>query len=128
MKEYNETTKHDDQFADIRTFLGEEMNIDDAAEPTDIIWENRHFTGFQRFQRSLIVIGVVFLLLLGSFTIVFLCSSLSASSYFKYPEVDCDETYADYSGNDESLTKLAFKEYFANRKASTNYTEEVEDY
>ena len=32
------------QFSDIKTFLGEELDLKAAAEPTDIIWENRHYT------------------------------------------------------------------------------------
>lgn len=27
-----------------RTFLGEEIDIQEATEPSDIIWENRHYT------------------------------------------------------------------------------------
>ena len=41
---YNDTVANDDQYSDYRTLLGEHLRIDDASEPTDIIWENRHFT------------------------------------------------------------------------------------
>lgn len=70
-KVYNDVVDADDQYADIRTLLGSRLEIEDAAEPTDIIWENRHFTTLQRFNRSMIVIGCVFVLLLISFAIIF---------------------------------------------------------
>jgi hypothetical protein len=46
MKSYNDVVWSDEQFEEYRHFLGEELDYDDAAEPTDIIWENRHFTSF----------------------------------------------------------------------------------
>jgi hypothetical protein len=35
-----------DEYAHYRTFLGGEIDMMEASEPTDIIWENRHFTSF----------------------------------------------------------------------------------
>jgi hypothetical protein len=71
---YNETVMGDESYADYRTLLGEELDIDGASEPTDIIWENRHFTAFDRFNRTLVVIFLVTVLLSFSFVIIFLCS------------------------------------------------------
>lgn len=31
-------------FAEFRTFLGSKIDIHESSEPTDIIWENRHFS------------------------------------------------------------------------------------
>jgi hypothetical protein len=79
--------------------LGQTLNFEDAAEPTDIIWENRHFTGFERFKRTLIVIGVVFLLLFLSFIIIFTCSAMAAKPVLKYPQsaLICGNLYSDFS-------------------------------
>lgn len=71
---YNETVQGDEEFANFKTLLGEELNIEEASEPTDIIWENRHFTTLTRFNRTLIVVGIVFLLLCASFVVIFSCS------------------------------------------------------
>jgi hypothetical protein len=88
-KEYNEAVNADNQFADIRQLLGCDLEIDDAAEPTDIIWENRHFTAWERFKRSMIVIGVVIFLLFLSFCIIFACSSYSSKLSLKYVTTNC---------------------------------------
>jgi len=40
---YNKTIKMED-FVRYKTILGEEIEIDPASEPSDIIWENRNFT------------------------------------------------------------------------------------
>lgn len=71
---YHETVTVDNAYSDIRTLLGEPLRIKDAAEPTDIIWENRRFTTFERTKRSLIVIAVIILLLFCSFVIIFILS------------------------------------------------------
>jgi hypothetical protein len=71
---YNETVQDDEDFEEFRTLLGEELDLQEASEPTDIIWENRHFTSFDRLKRTVIVCLIVFLLLCGSFVVIFACS------------------------------------------------------
>lgn len=90
-KNYNETVQKDDQFADIRKFCGVELGIEEASEPTDIIWENRHFTPMDRFYRALIVVAGVLGLLFLSFIIIFVLSVYSVQSSLKYPSVNCDD-------------------------------------
>lgn len=41
--------------------------VTDAPDPTDIIWENRHFTDREILLRSLLVFSVCIGLLVGSF-------------------------------------------------------------
>jgi hypothetical protein len=43
---YNQTVEDDPDFEDYRTLLDEPIEILEASEPTDIIWENRHFSSF----------------------------------------------------------------------------------
>ena len=63
MLAYNEAVEADPQeLGDCKALLGEPLDIEEASEPTDIIWENRHFTKFQRFNRIVIVIFVVSIL------------------------------------------------------------------
>jgi len=40
---YNETIEMDD-FVKFKYFLGAEIEVEEAVEPSDIIWENRNFS------------------------------------------------------------------------------------
>jgi len=88
---YNETVQDDPDFEQFRTFLGEPVEIQEASEPTDIIWENRHFSAIERFKRTTIVIGIVFLLLCASFGVIFKCSQAATKPLLKYPSLNCTE-------------------------------------
>lgn len=67
---YNETVQEPD-YEQYKTFLGCIIDMHEASEPTDIIWENRHFTAFTRFRRS-VVVCIVMLGILGlSFFTIF---------------------------------------------------------
>jgi hypothetical protein len=88
-KKYDEIVSHDDAYASIRTLLDQPLNFKDAAEPTDIIWENRHFTNFERAKRTVYVIIIVAFLLFISFIIIFYCSKEATKPLLKYPAVDC---------------------------------------
>lgn len=67
---YNETVSTRD-FTHYKTFLGEEIDMHEASEPTDIIWENRHFQTSERFMRSIIVCFILFGVLCGSFATIY---------------------------------------------------------
>jgi len=101
----------------MRTLLGQTLDFEDTAEPTDIIWENRHFTGVDRFKRSLVVVGVVFFLLFCSFLIIFFCSAAAATPVLKYPQsaLICGSLYSDFSNT--TMEALAYKEYYYNEVA-----------
>jgi len=68
----------------------------DASEPTDIIWENRHFTKADYFKRSMCAYLVMVALLLGSFILVFVVASYSSKIANTYPQVDCNTISSDY--------------------------------
>ena len=90
-KAYTQVVESDDSFKHMETILGEKVNFEDAAEPTDIIWENRRFTAVQRLQRTIIVTVCVLLLLLSSFSVIFICSSKSNEPLIKYPSQNCTD-------------------------------------
>lgn len=73
---YNDTVELED-YAHYRTFLGSEIDVKQASEPTDIIWENRHFTSKARFLRTMIVAFIVFLMLCVSFFLIFTAQKTS---------------------------------------------------
>jgi len=67
-----------------------------ASEPTDIIWENRHFSSADYFFRQMIAYIVIGLLLFGSFAFIYKVARTSAEIARVFPRVDCEsieETY-----------------------------------
>lgn len=86
---YNDAVHADVAFTDIRTLLGEPLLIDDAAEPTDIIWENRRFTTWERTKRAIIVCFVIAFLLFCSFVIIFSLSLKNSQITNQYPTAQC---------------------------------------
>lgn len=75
------------QFA---TWFGDEkIEIQPASEPSDIIWENRHFTPRQRLLKEIVVFLILGVLLALSFWIVFALSTYSYQMLNKFPVTDC---------------------------------------
>lgn len=104
-----------------KTFLGEAITFEDASEPTDIIWENRHFTSWDRFKRTLIVVAYVTVVLSISFVIIFFCSQEANKPLLKYPPLNCTEMAETQGG---SFKINAFGEWDRNFNQEW---EEVED-
>jgi hypothetical protein len=67
---YNDTVTMA-EYQQYATFLGSEIDVHQASEPSDIIWENRHFTPGQRFLRTMIVSFAIFCMLCVSFACIF---------------------------------------------------------
>lgn len=130
---YHEAVDKDPTKQDLKTLLGEELNIEAASEPTDIIWENRHFTQWDRVKRASIVIGVICVMLCISAVSIYYLTAYSTSLYYQYPIVACDGFYASFgngAGTEEMgqdgtlLEKYAFQEWYNNYGLdmdSTNY-------
>jgi len=94
---------------------GLEIEIQPASEPSDIIWENRHFTPAQRSKKSIIVWIVISLALLASFIIIFAGRKSQKAVATRYPPVDCEPFYENY-GTGDSLYQFAFADYSGNQK------------
>jgi len=84
------------EYARFRTFLGEEIEIQPASEPTDIIWENRSFTERERNIKKGIVTLIIIGLLILSFAIIFLAKKASLAKKNQYPKVNCKEFEDNY--------------------------------
>ena len=84
------------EYARFRTFLGEEIEIQPASEPTDIIWENRSFTEKERNIKKAIVTLIIIGLLIASFAIIFLAKKASLAKKNQYPKVNCKEFEENY--------------------------------
>ena len=89
-------------------FMGEELFFVESTEPTNIIWENRHFTPQDYLKRTMIVFGVIFLLLCASFISIFICKQFAISIASKYPPVDCADINTIYG---DTIEKYAYKEH-----------------
>lgn len=95
-----------------KEFLGERLQFDDGCEPTDIIWENRHFTSTQRMVRGSIVAGVIGLLLLLSFITIYIMKTSSTSNAKKYPACDCEELKSIYGAGLEKNALLEWYDFY----------------
>jgi len=73
-----------------RKLLGQEMEFATPSEPTDIIWENRHFTNRDYFFRQLWAFIVIGVLLAASVYVIYIISAFSAGMAAVFPPVDCD--------------------------------------
>ena len=72
------------------------MRFTKPSEPTDIIWENRHYTTFDYFVRQLIAASIVGVLLFGSLIVIYTISAYSAKLAAVYPPTNCDSIDSAY--------------------------------
>ena len=95
-------------------FLGGEVEIEEASEPTDIIWENRAFSPSQRNIRRVIVSLIIIFMLCCSGLIIFKCSVRSQMLKARYPLNDnqCGEIKEKQFENDDGQFFRAAKEEF----------------
>merc|ERR1719223_2556726 len=96
------------------TFLGSEIDVHQASEPSDIIWENRHFTPGQRFLRTMIVSFAIFLMLCVSFALIFTAQKTSIAMKQKYPKQNCVEVGQEYSNRRSAWMRDSINEYIVN--------------
>ena len=83
----------------------------DAAEPTNIIWENRQYTDFERYVRLILVSLVAFLLLSLSFIFIVYVKLQAMENNKKYANVSCPDVDSIYS-EPEIYERYALKEWY----------------
>jgi hypothetical protein len=91
-----------------KIFLDHEINIKEATEPTDIIWENRHFTDEERKSRTkMVILSATCYLICALIVITALkyCGTLVSA---KYPTSDCSLVEKQFG---PKLQEYAFREY-----------------
>jgi len=76
--------------------LGDELDLQEASEPTDIIWENRHFLPVTRSMKRLVVYLIVIIMLAMSAAIIYSLSVNSTRLKFKYPVGGCQEIISSF--------------------------------
>lgn len=112
--------KYDHMRECYKDFLGEEIDIQAACEPTDIIWENR--SAKCRSLKKFIVVLIITLMLCGSAGLIFYLQTTSLSLKMKYPVHPCSEEYELYAKDDginlEQFEKDAINEFERNYEAN----------
>lgn len=72
--------------------LGTPILFEEAVEPSNIIWENTHFTTKQQTIRKVIVTFLVALVLLGAFALFAFLKIKAVRNQRKYPPgTNCDD-------------------------------------
>jgi hypothetical protein len=74
------------------SFLGEELDIKETAEPTDIIWENREYSDAQRTGKTICAWSCISVMLMCAFFAIFTCSVIANTAKTMYPIANCVET------------------------------------
>ena len=82
-----------------------------AVEPTNIIWENSHFSFTHIVTRSIIVISIIAFLLLGAFAIFFFLKKGLITTNAKYMNLNCD-SFNKYLDNDDTRVRYALIDYY----------------
>ena len=70
-------------------FLEEEIEVIQASEPTDIIWENREFSHHMRSGKACVVWILIWMMLAVSFSIIFKFTVEANKAEFMFPVVNC---------------------------------------
>jgi hypothetical protein len=91
-------------------FLNEEIDIKQANEPTDIIWENRHIRSRERKCRGVLVIIVMAILAAGTFAAIYILLQQKLLNHYRAepPGIDCRLVLKSFG--EEDLRQLAYKE------------------
>ena len=88
--EMDATCKANPRFAPLLTWIKKyNFKIKAAAEPSDIIWENRHYTDWDRTKKAIIVWTVLALVLFANSIALFILTGISNKIVEKFPFVDC---------------------------------------
>jgi hypothetical protein len=58
--------------------LGQHLNFNGASEPTDIIWENRHFTKKDYVWRQILAYAIIFVALAFCFWLTYVIAAKAA--------------------------------------------------
>lgn len=103
-----------DDYKHYGKFLGKEIELQEASEPTDIIWENRSITPNQRTVKRFIVYFIILIMLTISAAIIFICTISANNKKFRYPKANCDLIASEYGDNRALWETDAGNEYIVN--------------
>jgi hypothetical protein len=96
------------------SLLGTKIRFLEPSEPTDIIWENRHWTRNDIFWRSVKAWIVILILMAGSFMFIWWVSSISSKVAKVFPSTDCDAQKETYGSAFEEFAVHDYDYIYAN--------------
>ena len=87
----NAVVESNEQLAHLNVWLEtHSIQIEQASQPSDIIWENRHITSCQRLKKEICVFISIDLMLLASFAIMYKLTDFSDEILREYPMADVE--------------------------------------
>lgn len=89
-----------------------------AVEPTNIIWENTHFTKTAKFTRTLVVIGIIVILMVLAFFLFILIKRGLVNNSRKYLSLNCDE-FNENIPSDDTRLKYGISDYYGFYESTT---------
>ena len=95
---YMDTARDIPQYKHYNKLLDGYIDLKQAVEPSDIIWENRNMTSSARLKRAFIIFIVIGSILVMSFVLIFWISRHVSRLAEKYPMQNCplmEKNYAD---------------------------------
>jgi hypothetical protein len=110
----------------LKEFLGDDLFLVEATEPTNIIWENRHFTEVDTFRRSLKAFAAIVCLLIASFLTIYYFKSIAINTSRMYPSIQPAEIVSLYQtppSNTEDNTKMDL--FYSHALQEFNYFDET---
>ena len=88
--------------------MNEPLSFEEAPEPTNIIWENRHISYWNQFIRQIIVIIIIGVILLLAVVIFFFLKKIAIANQEKYPPSrDCVSISALFKDKPSDYKKYA---------------------
>jgi len=91
-----------------------ELFFTEATEPTNIIWENRHFTPNQRKVRGVHAVLLITFLVAISFSIIYYCKVTAITIGLKYPNAnDCPAINSAYGNEIQYYAFLEYTNFYA---------------
>ena len=79
--------------------MEDDLFLVEATEPTNIIWENRHWTPADYFKRTIQVCLIILVLLTISFLAIYSCKKQAIDNARIYPNINEQKWFEDYYYN-----------------------------
>ena len=112
--EYNSIVASIPEYQHFQHLLGQPFKIQQAPEPSDILWENRHYTKNQRGFRSYLACLILLAILFASFVFIFYGTYKWQQLIDRYPIQDCKRVEKKYEGRLRDFHKDSWDEYVYN--------------
>ena len=110
-RKFIKLTQEDENFAKYRNLLGQPIQLKEACEPTDLIWENIHVSPATRRKAECWAVMIVGLLLALNAVIIFICMNYSFDINHRYEKVNCERINRRLSPNMTNYMEKAFDNY-----------------